>query len=498
MNSPSDPDEPTIVPEATVTISGPSITTTDGHQSGAGPVAPGIAVRYTDKKLQRRHMWGILFVTVAFTAIWTAGPGIMLPNQVQLIEFGHFFAGHDAGVDLQKLTELRDAVAAGTKVATADQHRLLGLLSQFESARAAGLALVTSIATLVTLFTAPLLGEFSDRTRSRLGRRAPWMLYGAIVGAVGLVLLPLAPSVAVVVVLWALINVATTAANTPLTATIVDREPDSRVGASSSMAGLGNFAGGIIGSVAAGALFASIGLSFYYILAVGLVVAVVVFVLRLRDRSSKDLVVAPFRVGAFLRGFLIPMKAPDFRWVWISRVLLLFGYGVSTALSLYMMQSYIHPALSAAQATSIAPLLGVVGLPLTIAALIVSGRLSDRLGRRKPFVIAAALLMAASMAVPLLSPTLPALFVQAVMGSLAFGIFIPVDQALFVAVLPSRFSAGRDLGIANTATNLGQALAPIVAAQVVVITAGYAGVWLVALVLVALAAVSILRVKTAR
>lgn len=460
--------------------------------------AEAVSVRYTTKKMQRRHFTGLMLVTLAFTAIWTAAPGILLPNQIQLLEFSRFFTGADSGVDLQQLTQLRDAVQAGTAVATDNQQRLLGILSHFEAARASSLSLVITIAAIFAMIAQPLVGEFSDRTRSRMGRRAPWMLFGGLIGAIGLALLPLAPSVALVVVLYTVINVATSAANTPLVTSIVDREPEDRVGSASSMTGFGNFIGGIVGSIAAGALFSSIGLGFYWVLAVGLALAVTLFTIRLRDRSSKDFHVAPFKFGAFARGFLVPLRAPDFRWVWIARVLLLFGYGVSTALSLYMLQSYIRPALSQSEATSIAPLLGLIGLPLTIIAILVSGRLSDRVGRRKPFVIAASALMAVSMLLPLISPTLPALFVQAALGALAFGIFLPVDQALFVDVLPSRESAGRDMGIANTATNLGQSLAPLVAAQVVVVTGGYSGVWIIAAVLVALAALSIFRVKSAR
>ena len=95
----------------------------------------------------------------------------------------------------------------------------------------------------------------------------------------------------------------------------------------------------------------------------------------------------------------------------------------------------------------------------------------DQPGRRKPFVIVASVLMAISMAIPLISPTLIALFIQTVLAALAFGIDGHVDQALFIDVLPDENAAGRDLGVANIATNLGQALGPIIAAKV----AGRAG-----------------------
>ncbi len=80
----------------------------------------------------------------------------------------------------------------------------------------------------------------------------------------------------------------------------------------------------------------------------------------------------------------------------------------------------------------------------------------DQPGRRKPFVIVASVLMAVSMAIPLISPTLIALFIQTVLAALAFGIDGHVDQALFIDVLPDENAAGRDLGVANIATNLGR------------------------------------------
>jgi MFS family permease len=51
-----------------------------------------------------------------------------------------------------------------------------------------------------------------------------------------------------------------------------------------------------------------------------------------------------------------------------------------------------------------------------------SGRLSDKLGRRKPLVMVASLLMAMAMLAPMIPPTLPAMFVQAILTGLLFGI----------------------------------------------------------------------------
>jgi MFS family permease len=163
-----------------------------------------------------------------------------------------------------------------------------------------------------------------------------------------------------------------------------------------------------------------------------------------------------------------------------------------------MLQSYIHPALGALEAARITPLLGLAALPGTMVAMAVCGRWSDRIGRRKPFVIASSLLFAVALAVPLVSPTLPALFVQAVLIGLALGCFMVVDQALMIDVLPDQAAAGRDLGIGILAINLGQAIAPAVAGGIVAATGDYTLIWVVGVVTVLVATAAILPVKRAR
>ena len=127
--------------------------------------------------------------------------------------------------------------------------------------------------------------------------------------------------------------------------------------------------------------------------------------------------------------------------------------------------------------------------------MLVHGKLSDKLGKRRMFVIVASVLMAVSMLIPILMPTLAGLFIQAIVGGIAFGIYLPVDQALFIDVLPDQRAAGRDLGVAGLGSNLGQALSRILAGTVVAITGGYMGIWVAAGVLVLLGAVAIIPLK---
>jgi MFS family permease len=463
----------------------------------AEPVIPGTSMTYLGGRPFRRYIVWYTIASLFITVVWGAVGAILLPNQVQAIESTRFFTGADANVDLTELNNLKAAVASGG-VATAEQQRLLNLLGQFDASRAQALALVTALGVFGTMFVQPIVGVFSDRTRSRFGRRAPWILFGAVVGACFLVGLRFAPTIAVLALLWTLAQAILNMASGPLPTTIADRIPESKVATVSALGGMGALLGGVLGGVAAGLLFASLGLSIYLIIAALVVVGFVGFVVQAPDRPSTALSVAPQRWGAFFRNFLIPLRDSDFRLVWVARIVLIFGYSASTALALYMLQSYIHPALSAGEATQTAPLLSLAGLPFMLVTLMVAGRLSDKVGRRKPFVIAASLTLAVSMAVPLISPTLIAMFIQAALASIGIGIYLPVDQALFIDVLPDKNAAGRDLGIAALATNLGQALGPVLAGQVVALFASYGMVWAVALVLALVAAVVILPVKRVR
>ena len=66
------------------------------------------------------------------------------------------------------------------------------------------LALVAGIGALVAMFGNPFFGRMSDRTASRLGMRRPWMVAGLAGGSVGIGIVALAPSIAVVLVGWCL------------------------------------------------------------------------------------------------------------------------------------------------------------------------------------------------------------------------------------------------------------------------------------------------------
>ena len=115
--------------------------------------------------------------------------------------------------------------------------------------------------------------------------------------------------------------------------------------------------------------------------------------------------------------------------------------------------------------------------------------------RRKPFVIGSSAFIAAILLIPLLVPTLPAFYVFYILLAASYGMYMAVDVALFIDVLPDKEAAGRDLGVANVASNIGQMLAPVAAGQIVALTAGYSALFIMSIVAVAVSAVAIIPVR---
>lgn len=471
------------------------------------PVAPrlraeplaGTSGAYAPGRRLNRYITAYSLATLGITLLWGGVLGVLLPLHVQQLEFANYFTGADVHVDLKSLTDLKAQIAVGKATANADQDRLIGLLAQYEAAKASGLSLVQSVGIISTMLVQPLVGMLSDRTRSRWGRRAPYIAAGSVAGAAMLLTLSSASTVGWVILLWSFVQLLGNVAQGPLAATVADRVPHERMGTVSAATGLVAYLGAILGALAAGILFGRIGLGAYSPFVAILAALPLMFLLVAPDRPSTDLPVAHLTFTEVCKSYGYALKYPDFRWAWIAKVLLYLGFALATTFSLYMLQSYVQPSLSAAEAARIGPLLQIAGLPFTLISMVVAGRLSDKTGRRKPFVIGASLVMAASFLIPLSSATLPAMFAQAMVMGVGFGAFLVVDQALFVDVLPDKQFAGRDLGMSTLGQNVGQALGPVLAGLVVSLSGGtYTLVWPAAAVFVLVAALVVTPIKTVR
>ena len=135
----------------------------------------------------------------------------------------------------------------------------------------------------------------------------------------------------------------------------------------------------------------------------------------------------------------------------------------------------------------------MVGLVGSVAA----GPFSDFIGRRKVPVVVASVCFAIGIAMPWIMPTSMGMYLYAAIAGLGYGVYTSVDQALLVDVLPNKEEAGKDLGILNLATTLGQMLGPVIMSSVV-LALGYVFAFPIAICFALVGCVFIMLIKNVK
>ncbi|GAA2010744.1 MFS transporter [Microbacterium ulmi] len=363
-----------------------------------------------------------------------------------------------------------------------------------EANKAQNLGIITGVGAAVAIVASPVLGLLSDRTRSRFGRRTPWILGGALLTGLALIFMGVANGFIQLLIGWIMVQVAINFIISPLTALLPERVPVSARGVFSTLSGIGLMLGTLGGSIYGAAMAKNISAG-YLLLPGILLILVVLFVVLAPDASSKDQVNERFSIVLFLKTFWVsPRKHPDFAWGFWGRITLFTGYFLIYGYTLYILQDYIGLG---EDAVSTVPRLSLVLLVAALIALAISGPLSDRVGRRKPIVIVAALLMGAGMLIPFVMPTMLGMFLYAGIAGLGFGAYLSADAALMSELLPSQDTYAKDLGVLNIAATLPQSLGPFIG-SLIVVSFGYAPIFPLGLALAIVGALCIVPIKAAR
>jgi MFS family permease len=140
-------------------------------------------------------------------------------------------------------------------------------------------------------------------------------------------------------------------------------------------------------------------------------------------------------------------------------------------------------------------LTGLYGLG-TILTAVVGGRMSDRSGKRKVYVLWASLVMAGAALILAFVPTFAAAAVAALILGLGYGVYLAVDQALITQVLPAAADRARHLGVINIANAAPQVLAPVIAAPIVTQLGGYPMLYTTVAVVTGLAGILVRRIRS--
>ncbi|WP_375387043.1 MFS transporter [uncultured Amnibacterium sp.] len=331
------------------------------------------------------------------------------------------------------------------------------------------LGVVVGIAGLAGLVAFPALGRISDRTTSRLGRRRPFLLLGAALFAIGAVGILLSTNVPLLIVSDVITAVAYSSVMVAVTATIADQFEPLRRGPASAVVGLSLPLGALVGLGIATAVASSLTLQIV-LPAVVAVIGTVLLAFRLSDRTLAADERPHFgwtqALGTF---FVSPVRYPNFALAWWSRFLIYFGVAALQAYQVFYLIFRLR-----FDAVSVASGVFLTTVALVVGALVfapIAAKVSDRVGRRKPFVIVAAVIFAIGLVLAANAHDFASFMIASLVVGIGQGVYFSVDIALVTQILPDPTNPAKDLGIMNLASTLPMAVTPLIAPVVLAIGA---------------------------
>lgn len=364
---------------------------------------------------------------------------------------------------------------------------------------------------ILSILLPPFVGHASDRCRSRLGRRKPFMAAGLTILGIGFIVAGLsseAESMVAVSIIYIVIVVGGVLHTTAFNATIPDMTERTQYGTTSGIVGALTIIGyGVGASLGAASTSLGIASSFYLLDIVVILTGIVTLSVYKEDvflppapstnpsntsnqasprvvdsesgnadllestESSSISSATSFNEEAkphadphydpplgVLSSMIGPFAKHDFFWVFVTRLLIQFGVFTVMQFMLFWVTDVL-PLENVLPPTRAA----ILFIPVFCTALISSvaiGRLSDRMGgkRKSLLVLSSMVLGICSLSVAFIESFYVAMVFMLVFG-FAMGTFMSLDYALVCDVLPSSEHAARDLGVWHISIVLPQLIA---------------------------------------
>ncbi len=327
------------------------------------------------------------------------------------------------------------------------------------------LGILGFIGLLVAMVVQPIVGVFSDRARTKLGRRLPFLIGGAVLIAISLFLLVLAPALWVLLLGVILIQFSSNILQGPWQALIPDLVPESQRGTASSLKAVLDIIAVIVGGMAAGMLLGKMdqwGTAAAYatagapVVLFGILVTITAIWAREKKEAAAESVTSRSVGEALKNAFYVNFRErPVFGWWFANRILF---WGAFIAINSFLI-NYLMDVVGMKQAEAqsfYGNLKMILGGALILLALL-SGWLSDKFGR-KPLMLTSSIVSFVGAVFLLLVRDKTLITVAGAIIGMGIGTFLSASWALATDIVP-REEAARYLGIANIATCIGSGTA---------------------------------------
>ncbi|MBV7390937.1 MFS transporter [Enterococcus alishanensis] len=362
-------------------------------------------------------------------------------------------------------------------------------------------ALFSTCGMVVAAVSNMVAGLLSDRTRSRFGKRTPWIVGGAFFFMIAMILASMANSVPPLLAAWMLGQVALNFIVAPMVAWLDFAPENGRGTASGAYGGLGMALGNNGFTIIAAAFLGNFRLGFIIfgiITFVGTLIAVAI----VREPGNLNEVVAvkaekkeKFQLKEVLTIFPKWSVGRDYYLALIGKLFQGVGNFAITGYLLYIMTDFLNKGASGTQ-TSI-QLINTIMLIFGIAMGFIAGPISDKFNVLKlPVALSTISLGIGALSLFFLRND-TAIIIYGFTAGLGMGIWNSLDNLLNLEVIPDKERVAFFLGVYNLGNTITQALAPVIAAAVISI-AGFSAIFLVSFAFAMIGGLCILNIKSVK
>jgi MFS family permease len=328
------------------------------------------------------------------------------------------------------------------------------------------LALVAAASFFFAIAVQPTVGAISDYASTRWGRRKPFIVGGAVFDALFLIGIASANSLLAIAAFVTLLSLSTNIARGPFQGYVPDLIPEEQVGLASSMVGLMQVLGNVLGFGLAALANSqgSVGIAILAIASIELVTMISVVVGVPNGPPAKPREGRSWLTIAKETWATDILRERSYVWLLASRLLILMG---GASLLNFILIAYLPDGLGLTreETSGVFILMLAIASVVSLISIVPAARISDRIGR-KPVIYACTAIGAFGLLLIAIAPGVPVAIVGAALFGASQGTFLAVDWALMTDIIP-RASSGRYMGLSNVVTASSTTIAVIIGGFVI-------------------------------